>query len=203
MKKLEFTAMNKRLQDLSEKTFVNPGTLPLRQLDPTIVATRIIFAYGLGEVSERLDNTHSGVMDALKALVSVNPALVRQLRIRLNKYFDLLADRDQLPYEIDGMVVKVDDLDMQEMLTLLLVPHVLRLLGSSPPKRLQLALSPLICRSDERGYYPGSEIRAYFLGGVTVSNATLHNFEVARLDVRPGDQVMVRRAGDVIPKLFE
>ena len=162
MKKQEFTAMNKRLQGLSEKTFVNPRNAAagsLRQLDPKIVATRPLsfFAYGLGEISEPLGNTHSGVMDALKAFaIPVNPGLVKATSDQIERvYSDLLANRDQLPYEIDGMVVKVDDLDMQEMLGFVArAPRFAFLLGNSLPKRLQLALLLLICRSDERALLP-------------------------------------------------
>ena len=210
MKKLEFTAMNKRLQDLSEKTFVNPRNAAagsLRQLDPKIVATRPLsfYAYGLGEVSERLDNTHSGVMDALKAFgIPVNPALVKATSDQIEQaYFDLLANRDQLPYEIDGMVVKVDDLDMQEMLGFVARAPRFATAWKFPAQEASTRLIAIDMQVGRTGAItPVARLEPIFLGGVTVSNATLHNFdEVARLDVRPGDQVMVRRAGDVIPQI--
>ena len=210
MKKLEFTAMNKRLHDLSEKTFVNPRNAAagsLRQLDPKIVATRPLsfYAYGLGEVSERLDNTHSGVMDALKALgIPVNPALVKATSDQIEQaYFDLLADRDQLPYEIDGMVVKVDNLDMQEMLGFVARAPRFATAWKFPAQEASTRLIAIDMQVGRTGAVtPVARLEPIFLGGVTVSNATLHNFdEVARLDVRPGDQVMVRRAGDVIPQI--
>ena len=91
----------------------NAAAGSLRQLDPKIVATRPLsfFAYGLGEISEPLGNTHSGVMDALKAFaIPVNPGLVKATSDQIERvYSDLLANGDLLPYEIDGMVVKVDD----------------------------------------------------------------------------------------------
>ena len=210
MKKLEFTAMNKLLQDLSQKTFVNPRNAAagsLRQLDPKIVATRPLsfYAYGLGEISEPLDNTHAGVMDALKAFgIPVNPALVKATSDQIEKaYFDLLAERDQLPYEIDGMVVKVDDLDMQEMLGFVARAPRFATAWKFPAQEASTRLIAIDVQVGRTGAVtPVARLEPIFLGGVTVSNATLHNFdEVVRLDVRPGDQVMVRRAGDVIPQI--
>jgi len=210
MKKLEFTAMNKRLQGRSEKTFVNPRNAAagsLRQLDPKIVATRPLsfYAYGLGEVSEPLGNTHSGVMDALRAFgIPVNPGLVKATSDQIERaYSDLLANRDQLPYEIDGMVVKVDDLDMQETLGFVARAPRFASAWKFPAQEASTRLIAIDMQVGRTGAItPVARLAPIFLGGVTVSNATLHNFdEVARLDVRPGDQVMVRRAGDVIPQI--
>ena len=210
MKKLEFTAMNKRLQDLSEKTFVNPRNAAagsLRQLDPKIVATRPLsfYAYGLGEISEPLGSTHSDVMGALKVLgIPVNPGLIKATSDQIERaYFDLLAKRDQLPYEIDGMVVKVDGLDMQEMLGFVARAPRFATAWKFPAQEASTRLIAIDLQVGRTGAVtPVARLEPVFLGGVTVSNASLHNFdEVVRLDVRPGDQVIVRRAGDVIPQI--
>ena len=210
MKKSEFTAMNKRLQDLSEKTFVNPRNAAagsLRQLDPKIVATRPLsfYAYGFGETSEPLGNTHSDVMDVLKAFgIPVNPGLVKATADQIGRvYLDLLAKRDQLPYEIDGMVVKVDDLDTQEILGFVARAPRFATAWKFPAQEASTRLIAIDFQVGRTGAVtPVARLEPIFLGGVTVSNATLHNFdEVARLDVRVGDQVMVRRAGDVIPQI--
>lgn len=210
MKKPEFTAMNKRLQDLSEKTFVNPRNAAagsLRQLDPKIVATRPLsfYAYGFGETSEPLGNTHSDVMDVLKAFgIPVNPGLVKATPDQIGRvYLDLLAKRDQLPYEIDGMVVKVDDLDTQEILGFVARAPRFATAWKFPAQEASTRLIAIDFQVGRTGAVtPVARLEPIFLGGVTVSNATLHNFdEVARLDVRVGDQVMVRRAGDVIPQI--
>ena len=123
MKKIDFASMNQRLLDTSEKTFVNPRNAAagsIRQLDPSIVATRPLsfYAYGLGEVSVPLGDTHSEVMEAIKHLgIPVNPGLVIGGSDEIEKAYDiLLAERDELPYEIDGMVVKVDALTLQNEL---------------------------------------------------------------------------------------
>ena len=210
MKKLEFTAMNKRLQDLSEKTFVNPRNAAagsLRQLDPKIVATRPLsfYAYGLGEISEPLGSTHFDVMGALKVLgIPVNPGLIKATSDQIERaYFDLLAKRDQLPYEIDGMVVKVDGLDMQEMLGFVARAPRFATAWKFPAQEASTRLIAIDIQVGRTGAVtPVARLEPVFLGGVTVSNASLHNFdEVVRLDVRPGDQVIVRRAGDVIPQI--
>ena len=210
MKKLEFAAMNKRLQDLSEKTFVNPRNAAagsLRQLDPKIVATRPLsfYAYGLGEISEPLGNTHSDVMDVLKAFgIPVNPGLVKATPDQIGRvYRELLAKRDQLPYEIDGMVVKVDDLDTQEILGFVARAPRFATAWKFPAQEASTRLIAIDFQVGRTGAVtPVARLEPIFLGGVTVSSATLHNFdEVARLDVRVGDQVMVRRAGDVIPQI--
>lgn len=210
MKKSEFTAMNKRLQDLSEKTFVNPRNAAagsLRQLDPKIVATRPLsfYAYGFGETSEPLGNTHSDAMDVLKAFgIPVNPGLVKATADQIGRvYLDLLAKRDQLPYEIDGMVVKVDDLDTQEILGFVARAPRFATAWKFPAQEASTRLIAIDFQVGRTGAVtPVARLEPIFLGGVTVSNATLHNFdEVARLDVRVGDQVMVRRAGDVIPQI--
>ena len=210
MKKADFASMNQRLAAASEKTFVNPRNAAagsLRQLDPSIVASRPLsfYAYGLGEVSEPLGDTHSEVMDALKNLgIPVNPGLVSGgPQVIENAYEALLAERDELPYEIDGMVVKVDALSLQNTLGFVARAPRFATAWKFPAQEAATRLLAIDVQVGRTGAItPVARLEPVFVGGVTVSNATLHNFdEVARLDARPGDQVMVRRAGDVIPQI--
>lgn len=210
MKKADFASMNQRLAAASEKTFVNPRNAAagsLRQLDPSIVASRPLsfYAYGLGEVSEPLGDTHSEVMDALKTLgIPVNPGLVSGgPQVIENAYKALLAERDELPYEIDGMVVKVDALSLQNTLGFVARAPRFATAWKFPAQEAATRLLAIDVQVGRTGAItPVARLEPVFVGGVTVSNATLHNFdEVARLDARPGDQVMVRRAGDVIPQI--
>ena len=210
MKKADFAVMNQRLIEASEKTFVNPRNAAagsLRQLDPSIVASRPLsfYAYGVGEVSEPLGDTHSQVMEALKQLgIPVNPGLVSGGPQAIeNAYEALLAERDALPYEIDGMVVKVDAMSLQHALGFVARAPRFATAWKFPAQEAATRLLAIDVQVGRTGAItPVARLEPLFVGGVTVSNATLHNFdEVARLDVRPGDQVMVRRAGDVIPQI--
>lgn len=210
MKKEDFDAMNRRLQKAGEKTFVNPRNAAagsLRQLDPAIVATRPLsfYAYGVGEVSAPLGDRHSDVMETLKSLgIPVNPGLVKGDASSIESaYQALLAKRDSLPYEIDGMVVKVDPLALQDALGFVARAPRFATAWKFPAQEAATDLIAIDVQVGRTGAItPVARLEPVFVGGVTVSNATLHNFdEVARLDVRPGDRVMVRRAGDVIPQI--
>lgn len=212
MKKADFAAMNQRLSEASEKVFVNPRNAAagsLRQLDPSIVSTRPLsfYAYGLGEVSEPLGDTHTEVMDALKQLgIPVNPGLVTgEAEAIETAYHSLIAERDALPYEIDGMVVKVDSIALQNALGFVARAPRFASAWKFPAQEASTRLLAIDLQVGRTGAItPVARLEPIFVGGVTVSNATLHNFdEVSRLDVRPGDQVMVRRAGDVIPQIVK
>ncbi len=210
MKKEDFDAMNRRLQKAGEKTFVNPRNAAagsLRQLDPAIVATRPLSFYAdyVGEVSAPLGDRHSDVMETLKSLgIPVNPGLVKGDASSIESaYQALLAKRDSLPYEIDGMVVKVDPLALQDALGFVARAPRFATAWKFPAQEAATDLIAIDVQVGRTGAItPVARLEPVFVGGVTVSNATLHNFdEVARLDVRPGDRVMVRRAGDVIPQI--
>ncbi|MEE2820817.1 MAG: NAD-dependent DNA ligase LigA [Pseudomonadota bacterium] len=212
MKKADFATMNQRLSEASEKVFVNPRNAAagsLRQLDPSIVSTRPLsfYAYGLGEVSEPLGDTHTEVMDALKQLgIPVNPGLITGETEAIEKAYDsLMAEREALPYEIDGMVVKVDSIALQNALGFVARAPRFATAWKFPAQEASTRLLAIDLQVGRTGAItPVARLEPIFVGGVTVSNATLHNFdEVARLDVRPGDQVMVRRAGDVIPQIVK
>jgi len=210
MKTEDFDSMNRRLQAAGEKTFVNPRNAAagsLRQLDPAIVATRPLsfYAYGVGEVSAALGDRYSDVMKALKSFgIPVNPGLVKGNASAIESaYQELLANRDSLPYEIDGMVVKVNSLVLQNALGFVARAPRFATAWKFPAKEAVTNLITIDLQVGRTGAItPVARLEPVFVGGVTVSNATLHNFdEVARLDVRPGDRVMVRRAGDVIPQI--
>ena len=212
MKKADFAAMNQRLSEASEKVFVNPRNAAagsLRQLDPSIVSTRPLsfYAYGLGQVSEPLGDTHTGVMDALRLLgIPVNPGLITGDAEAIEKAYDsLMAEREALPYEIDGMVVKVDSIALQNALGFVARAPRFATAWKFPAQEASTRLLAIDLQVGRTGAItPVARLEPIFVGGVTVSNATLHNFdEVARLDVRPDDQVMVRRAGDVIPQIIK
>lgn len=210
LKKPDFDAMNARLLDAGEKTFVNPRNAAagsLRQLDPTLVAQRPLsfYAYGIGELSQPLAPTHQATMAALKAMgIPVNPGLVVGDAARIEQaYRDLLEERDQLPYEIDGMVIKVNRLDLQTSLGFVARAPRFASAWKFPAQEAATRIIAIDVQVGRTGAItPVARLEPVFVGGVTVSNATLHNFdEIARLDVRPGDRVMVRRAGDVIPQV--
>ena len=157
MKKIDFASMNQRLLDTSEKTFVNPRNAAagsIRQLDPSIVATRPLsfYAYGLGEVSVPLGDTHSEVMEAIKHLgIPVNPGLVIGGSDEIEKGYDiLLAERDELPYEIDGMVVKVDALTLQNELGFVARAPRFATAWKFPAQEAATRLLPLMCRLVEQ-----------------------------------------------------
>ena len=192
--------------------FVNPRNAAagsLRQLDPSIVSTRPLsfYAYGLGEVSEPLGDTHTEVMDALRQLgIPVNPGLITGEAEAIETAYDsLMAEREALPYEIDGMVVKVDSIALQNALGFVARAPRFATAWKFPAQEASTRLLAIDLQVGRTGAItPVARLEPIFVGGVTVSNATLHNFdEVARLDVRPGDQVMVRRAGDVIPQIVK
>lgn len=210
MKKEDFDLMNRRLQAVGEKTFVNPRNAAagsLRQLDPAIVATRPLsfYAYGVGELSASLGDRHSDVMETIKSFgIPVNPGLVKGDASAIESaYQELLAKRDFLPYEIDGMVVKVNPLATQNALGFVARGPRFATAWKFPAQEAATDLITIDVQVGRTGAItPVARLEPVFVGGVTVSNATLHNFdEVARLDVRPGDRVMVRRAGDVIPQI--
>jgi DNA ligase (NAD+) len=210
LKKLDFERLNSRLAEAGEKNFVNPRNAAagsLRQLDPSIVASRPLsfYAYGVGKVSKNLGRSHSEVMGKIQDFgIPINPGLVVGDRKRIEQaYVELLAERDSLPYEIDGMVIKVNRLDLQEKLGFVARAPRFATAWKFPAQEASTCLLDVDWQVGRTGAItPVARLEPVFVGGVTVSNATLHNFdEVQRLDARPGDRVMIRRAGDVIPQV--
>ncbi|MFU8821983.1 MAG: NAD-dependent DNA ligase LigA, partial [Gammaproteobacteria bacterium] len=212
MPKAGFAALNARLAEEGAKTFVNPrnaaaGTL--RQLDPRITASRPLefFAYGVGHFEDgALPDRHSEILHQLKEWgVRVSPVsrLVQGAEGCQAYYDEIAARRDSLPYEIDGIVLKVDRIELQQALGFVSRAPRWAIAFKFPAQEVTTVLSGVDFQVGRTGALtPVARLEPVFVGGVTVSNATLHNIdEIERKDVRVGDTVIVRRAGDVIPEV--
>lgn len=212
MPKAGFEALNERARKAGEKTFVNPRNAAagsLRQLDSKVTASRplAMFCYGLGEVDGGAPAaTHAGTMARLKAWgLPVSPELqvVEGLSGCLHYYADIGRRRDALAYDIDGVVYKVNDYAAQQALGFVSRAPRWAIAHKFPAQEELTSVEAVEFQVGRTGAVtPVARLAPVFVGGVTVSNATLHNMdEVARKDVRVGDTVIVRRAGDVIPEV--
>ncbi|MEI7465343.1 MAG: NAD-dependent DNA ligase LigA [Burkholderiales bacterium] len=219
----DFEALNERQRALiaegakNEKTFVNPRNAAagaVRQLDPAIAARRPLsfFAYGLGEVqgwgadNSALPTTHSALLDALAAFglpVSNERAVVQGAEGLVGFHAAIRAKRDALPFDIDGVVYKVNDRALQQRLGFVTREPRWAVAHKYPAQEQMTKLLAIDIQVGRTGKLtPVAKLEPVFVGGTTVSNATLHNEdEVRRKDVRVGDTVIVRRAGDVIPQV--
>ncbi len=212
MPRAAFEALNQRLRAQGEKTFANPRNAAagsVRQLDPKVAASRPLrfFAYGIGVCAGfEPPSRQSGILAWLRELglsVSDRVGLARGAREALSLTARLLAERDALPYEIDGVVYKVDEIALQRRLGLLSRAPRFAVAHKFPAREALTEVEAIEVQVGRTGAItPVARLRPVAVGGVTVTNATLHNFDqVARLDVRVGDWVIVRRAGDVIPEI--
>ena len=212
MLKADFDKLNQHQRDKNEKEFANPRNAAagsLRQLDPRITATRPLtfFAYGLGSVEGvALAPTQSGVMDHLESLrvpVCRERRVVQGAAGLLDYYREIGAKRDSLPYDIDGVVYKVNDLAGQEKLGFVSRAPRFAVAHKFPAQEALTEVEGIDVQVGRTGALtPVARLKPVFVGGVTVTNATLHNEdEVRRKDVHIGDTVIVRRAGDVIPEV--
>lgn len=210
--KAGFAALNRRQAEQGEKTFVNPRNAAagsLRQLDPRITAQRPLrmFCYGVGKVEgAALPSCHYDVLQRLKTLgfsVPAEVALVRGAEGCLEYYRRIGARRDALPFEIDGVVYKVNRYDQQQTLGFVARAPRWAIAHKFPAQEEMTTLLDVEWQVGRTGKLtPVAKLAPVFVGGVTVSNATLHNQdEIDRKDVRIGDTVIVRRAGDVIPEV--
>ncbi len=210
--KTDFEKLNRQQRDKGEKEFANPRNAAagsLRQLDPRITATRPLtfFAYGLGSVEGvNLPRKLSAVMDYLESLrvpVCRERRVVQGVTGLLDYYRMIGARRDGLPYDIDGVVYKVNDLDSQERLGYVARAPRFAIAHKFPAQEAMTELLGIDVQVGRTGALtPVARLKPVFVGGATVSNATLHNEdEIRRKDVRLGDTVIVRRAGDVIPEV--
>ena len=214
MPRAGFAELNKRALERGEKTFVNPRNAAagsLRQLDPRLAASRPLdaFFYSLGEVSDEVLRTvkeQSAIVELLRGLglrTCPEASLVEGVTGCLDYYARIGRQRDALPYDIDGVVYKVNKLDWQRELGFVSRAPRWAVAHKFPAQEEMTILRGVEFQVGRTGALtPVARLEPVFVGGVTVSNATLHNMdEVERKDVRIGDTVIVRRAGDVIPEI--
>jgi DNA ligase (NAD+) len=212
MLKKDFQSLNERQAAKGEKLFVNPrnaaaGTL--RQLDSKLTASRPLafFAYGIGAVEGAdLPKSHSAMMDWLEALrfpLTRERRVVKGLAGLLDFYKDIGSRRPQLPFEIDGVVYKVNSFAAQEKLGFVSRAPRFATAHKFPAEEATTVLLGIDVQVGRTGAItPVARLQPVFVGGTTVSNATLHNEdEIRRKDLKIGDTVIVRRAGDVIPEV--
>jgi DNA ligase (NAD+) len=214
----DFEKLNERQRELiaqghkNEKTFVNPRNAAagaVRQLDPAIAARRPLsfFAYGLGEVHGwDVPDTHSALLDALQAMgqpVSSDRAVVQGAEGLVDFHRRMGEKRDSLPFDIDGIVYKVNSRALQQRLGFVTREPRWAVAHKYPAQEQMTLLRDIDVQVGRTGKLtPVAKLQPVFVGGTTVSNATLHNQdEITRKDVRIGDTVVVRRAGDVIPEV--
>jgi len=212
MRQADFAALNARQAELGKQVFANPRNFAagsLRQLDPRITANRPLdfFAYAWGEVSERFADTQHGAIQAMRRFgLPTNPLtkLCRSVEEMLEHYRAIELQRASLGYDIDGVVYKVDDLALQARLGYVSRSPRWAVAHKFPAERATTILEAIEIQVGRTGALtPVAKLKPVTVGGVVVSNATLHNEdEIARKDVRIGDTVVVQRAGDVIPQIL-
>lgn len=212
MHREDFEALNRRQAELGQKLFVNPRNAAagsLRQLDPTVTAKRSLrfYAYALGEVSGgAFAPTQTEVLNRLESLgfpVAKEHSAVMGPEALARFHDDIEALRPTLPFDIDGVVYKVDDLELQKRLGFIAREPRWACAHKYPPEEALTICEAIDIQVGRTGKLtPVARLKPVFVGGVTVSNATLHNEDhIAGLDLRVGDTVVVRRAGDVIPEV--
>ncbi len=208
-----FEALNRERERQGEPLFANPrngAAGSLKQLDPRIVAERnlSLFCYGVGEVQGRAFSSHTEVL-----------AFLREVGLPVNPHFKFCADmkevihfcgewdakRKKLEYDIDGMVVKVDDLDQQRRLGFTSKAPRFMIAYKFPAERAVTRLKEIQVQVGRTGTLtPVANLEPVFLAGTTVSRATLHNEdEIRRKDIRVGDWVRIEKAGEIIPQVVE
>ncbi|MFW6027479.1 MAG: NAD-dependent DNA ligase LigA [bacterium] len=207
----DFRALNERQREAGQQVFANPRNAAagsLRQLDPGVTQRRPLrfFAYGWGDASDLPADRQSAVVHAIGEWgFRINPLtrVVRTLEKILEAYHDIESKRAHLGYDIDGVVYKVDRLDWQERLGFISRAPRWAIAHKFPPEQAQTVLNDIEIQVGRTGALtPVAKLKPVTVGGVVVSNATLHNEdEIAHKDVRIGDTVIVQRAGDVIPQI--
>jgi DNA ligase (NAD+) len=212
MRRDDFERANERQREKGDKTFVNPRNAAagaVRTLDPAIARQRPLsfFAYGIGDVQGwEIPATHSGLMDAIQAMgfpVNADRAVVHGAQELVEYHRRIGAKRDSLPFDIDGVVYKVNSRALQERLGFVSREPRWAVAHKYPAQEQMTVLRDIDVQVGRTGKLtPVAKLEPVFVGGTTVSNATLHNEdEINRKGVRIGDTVIVRRAGDVIPEV--
>ncbi len=212
MRRDDFERLNARQRDKGGKTFINPRNTAagaIRQLDPAAMADKRLsfFAYGLGETRGWAQPaTHSATLDAIAAFgvpVSADRRVVQGADGLVAFHAEIAARRDALPFDIDGVVYKVNSIALQQRLGFVTREPRWAVAHKYPAQEQVTRLNGIDVQVGRTGKLtPVAKLQPVFVGGTTVSNATLHNlFELRRKGVRVGDTVIVRRAGDVIPEI--
>src|SRR6478609_797910 len=212
MSRAAFQRLNEAQAERGERTFANPRNAAagsLRQLDPAITASRPLqfFAYGWGEAPELPADTQCGVYRAMAEWgFPLNPLakLTTSVEEMLDTYRDIESGRAGLDYDIDGVVYKLDRLDLQQRLGFVSRSPRYAIAHKFPAEKATTVLRDIEIQVGRTGALtPVAKLEPVTVGGVIVRNATLHNEdEIARKDVRIGDTVIVQRAGDVIPQIL-
>jgi DNA ligase (NAD+) len=211
MTRAAFDKMNRRQAERGEKLFINPRNTAagaVRQLDPKMTARRPLsfFAYGHGVVQGLRVRRHSDMLDAIERFglpVERHRQVVHGAEGLIAYHADIRSKRDALPFDIDGVVYKVNDLDAQRELGFVAREPRWAVAHKYPPQEEVTDVQAIEVQVGRTGTLtPVAKLKPVFVGGVTVSNATLHNEdELRRKDVWVGDTVVIRRAGDVIPEI--
>jgi len=206
-----FFALNEEREKAGEPVFANPRNSAagsLRQLDPAITAKRPLkfFAYAWGEASHPFAKTHEEALHKLKQWgFTVNPLskLCRGVDAVLAFHRKMSEERAKLPYDIDGVVYKVNDLDLEARLGFVSRAPRWAIAHKFPAQQAQTKIKDIRIQVGRRGTLtPVADLEPVTVGGVVVQHATLHNEdEIERKDIRVGDTVVVQRAGDVIPQV--
>ena len=209
----KFKELNRKREEMGEPVFANPRNAAagsVRQLDSKITAARPleIYCYGVGEVRGRTFKTHSEILQTFpKWGLRMNPNIQRCQNIDevLEYYHKMNEKRETLPYEIDGIVIKVDSLDLQTRLGEISRSPRWALAFKFQPKQETTKILDIIVQVGRTGALtPVAVMEPVRVGGVEVSRATLHNQdEIDKKDVRVGDTVVIQRAGDVIPEVVQ
>ena len=212
MDKNDFKELNEYQISLGQKTFANPRNAAagsLRQLDPKITAKRKLkfYAYSLGQVDQDLELTnHTDILEYIhNAGVPISSYSQRVVGINQMQHFyeDILKKRNNLPFDIDGIVYKVNSIKNQENLGYVSRAPRWAIAYKFPAEEAETVVNDINVQVGRTGVItPVARLHPVFVSGVTVTNATLHNEdEMLRKDIRIGDSVIVRRAGDVVPEV--